>query len=210
MDKREPSVTRLRYVSAVRKEEVAIRKLLLHFPFPSFQSMKAVNCKTYSTFREAAIARGLYAEGEEFHVTMDSCIKEHCTPEDMRKLLVMMFQEGANPLLLYNAFRDFLSSDIQKPDPEQRNQELLQRLLSISDRHGGKLLRNFPGFPVPKSMKARTEALQLETYIRGLQQKECAEEIRQQYCSLKTQQKAVVDEVLQVLRKKRSFASSGE
>ena len=64
--KREPCVTGLKFVSALRKEEVAIRKLLLHFPFPSFESMKIVNGKAFSTFREAAIARSLYAEGEEF------------------------------------------------------------------------------------------------------------------------------------------------
>ena len=141
---------------------------------------------------------------------MSSCVKEHCTPEHMRRMLVMMFQEGANPLALYTSFRDFLSSDIEAGDCEERHHELLRRLLSISDKHGGKLLRNFPNFPVPESLQNTTEAIQLENHVQTLQEKGNAERVQEEYYRLKGQQKAVVDEIIEVLKEKYASAISGD
>ncbi len=206
----EEIVMRVRWISPGRSEDFALRKMLREVPCLSFADTRTVAGIEYATFREAAVARGLYADGDEFHLAMQQAIAVQHTQEELRRLLVMCFQEGANPFALYVQFKAPMMEDIQHGDEAQRVEELQIRLHRISQRHGGKLLMDFPRFPVPTVVENATEAGTLSLSISALQSnRQRRARIEQKYGQLGPQQRAFVNEVLQHMRNRRSSSPGG-
>jgi PIF1-like helicase/Helitron helicase-like domain at N-terminus len=158
-------VARILWAPPAAHEQFALRRILLHAPISSFTEGRTWQGIEYSTFREAALARGLFAEGGEFATAMQEAVQSYATPHELRMMLFMCFLGGANPTILLNQFRAQLYADIVAPNPEAALHELLIRLHALSERHGGQLLRNFPGFPVPQDLFSQSEFEQANTEV---------------------------------------------
>jgi hypothetical protein len=72
-------------------------------------------------------------------------------------MLAVSFLAGANPTTLLNQFHQHMSVDINSTNAEAGNAELLSRVHALSESHGGQLLRNFQGFPVPPGLFVESE-----------------------------------------------------
>ena len=64
-----PVVARFRYVPPSKVELFALRLLLLNIPSTSFEDARTIDAVEHPTFRSAAIAAGLYIDGNEYYTT---------------------------------------------------------------------------------------------------------------------------------------------
>ena len=103
---------------------------------------------------------------------MSQAVEVMHTPEELRRLLIICYQEGANPLALCEQFQNAMMEDILDGTEAERTEQLLVRLHHISERHGGKLLRDFPGFPIPAALMHTSEAQCLDERVACLQASE--------------------------------------
>ena len=85
VERNEPDrvVYRIRSVSPANVELFALRLLLMNRPFKSFSDAKDVGSRSYSTYRDAAAARGLFISGDEYERAFDEARENHCTPGEM-------------------------------------------------------------------------------------------------------------------------------
>ena len=82
-------IVRMNMISIIAGEKWYIRQLLLHYPAISFEDLRTVNKVTYSTFQQAAIARGIVRDKNECM----TCFREaliDTTPPKLRTLLVTL------------------------------------------------------------------------------------------------------------------------
>ena len=78
-----------------------------------FKALRTVESVTYSSFREAAIAAGLFVDDKEWEYAIQEAVG-HASPKSLRLLLatVIAFGRPQNPAALYNRFRDDLLEDL--------------------------------------------------------------------------------------------------
>ncbi len=202
-------VARVLWIRPGRTEDFALTNILIEVPCLSYLDARTVGSTVYLTFREA-VARGLYRHGQEFELAMAHAIEIQSTQEELRRHLVMYYQEEANKFALFEQLKGAMMADIPEGTESARSDELLKRLHRISERHGEKLLRDFDEFQVPSSLEYRTEAQSLG-YIACLQQDaQRCDVINEKYPQLGSQQRAFADEMLQHMRNRRNSAPIGD
>ena len=86
-------VTRVRIVAPGETELFSLRLLLMDSPVYSFENAKVVGTHSYGTYKEAVVARGLYANGDEFQKAFDEALRYHRTPGELRCMLTSMYQQ---------------------------------------------------------------------------------------------------------------------
>ena len=138
----DPIVTRVRTVAPGETELFSLRILLMDSPFSFFENAKVVGTHSYRTYKEAAVTRGLYANGDEFQKAFDEAVRYHSTPEELRCMLTSMYQQGGDPGEAMEKHKEYLYSDIREGSQQDKLKVLFKRVLEISDRHGGRLLRD--------------------------------------------------------------------
>ena len=106
-------ITRIYAVNPVEIERYFLRCLLNHVCGPtSFESLRTYNNRIHSTFRAAAIARGLFHDDSEW----DQCLNEasnHCMPKQIRHIFSMILTHG-NPVqtkTLFEKYQTCMSED---------------------------------------------------------------------------------------------------
>ena len=125
-----PIVSRMHYVNYAETERYYLRLLLLNkIGATSFDDLKTINKKEpCKTFKEAVTELGLLEDDTEFH----HCLEEACeiitNCFHLRKLFatILNLNEVLDPLKLWTAFKDQLTSDIKykyyKSHPEYTEQ----------------------------------------------------------------------------------------
>ena len=68
----------------------------------------------------AAVAMGLYIDGDEFDKAFDEAVTMHATPGELRFMLVTMYKQGGDPEKMINNHRGVLISDITVGAVEER------------------------------------------------------------------------------------------
>jgi len=195
------TVARIRFVPPSNSELFSLRIILLHKAVSSYSDAKTVEGHLHRSFRDAAVAMGLYADGNEFEKSFDEAVRMHCTPSSMRFQLVTLYQQGADPERMYNKHKNFLMSDISRSSPEAKERELVSRLFSISDQHGGKLLREIPYFRHKLPSNSRTSEFERARQdVETLSSPSSRKTINNRYNSLNSQQKRVFDSILGTVR----------
>ena len=193
-------VTRIRSVSPTKPELFSLRLLLMDTPFSSFDEAKVHGSTNYETYREAAVARGLYAEGDEFQKAFDEAVRYQSTPGELRCMLVTMYQQGGDPRHAMNKHKSYLMSDIREGSDAHKLRELFRRVIQISDRHGGKLLREhnyFAQTAQEMGIASRTEVEREQNRIedRNDSSERSSATLRERYDSLKPGQKEAFDTI---------------
>ena len=115
--------------TAKNSELYYLRSLLTRVPGPSgFEALRTYNGVVYPTFQEACRARGLLQDDQEWF----NCLHEACSAiSNIRKLrelfvIILFYNNPANPLLLWNTFKEHLSDDFRyrRVQWEERNAEM--------------------------------------------------------------------------------------
>ncbi|KAL6580606.1 hypothetical protein OROMI_008630 [Orobanche minor] len=113
---RRPNVGRLVTVNPLEGERYYLRVLLNHVRAPtSFQFLRTFNNVVYETFRDAALARGLLQLDSDIHDTLEGACG-YQMPYVLRRLFatILIHNSPADPKILWEEFRDYLSDDFQK------------------------------------------------------------------------------------------------
>ncbi|GAV09105.1 hypothetical protein RvY_18702 [Ramazzottius varieornatus] len=92
-------------------EVYLLRMLLDHRAARSYDDLRTVDNIYYSSFAGAAIAMGLVVRNGEADLCMEEAIKGLRSPAQLRSLFVLLINEGAHAVDLYNKFVRTLASD---------------------------------------------------------------------------------------------------
>ena len=106
--KRKRSFCAIKFVKLTDHELFALRLLLQEIPAHSFDELRA----GFATFWEAAKDLGLVENGQEFQTIMAEAIAIHRPPSDLRVLVVMLYEQGADFEKLISAFSTELEADL--------------------------------------------------------------------------------------------------
>ena len=107
-------IGRIHSTTPADQERFFLRLLLLKHRGPtSYEDVRTVDSVTYPSFREAAIAAGLFVDDKEWEYAIEEAVG-HASPKSLRLLLatVIAFGRPQNPAALYNRFRDDLLEDL--------------------------------------------------------------------------------------------------
>jgi hypothetical protein len=127
-----PTIGRIEYVSPSQPELYYLRVLLAQVKgATSFHDLLTTNKGTaqevvHGSFKDACVARGLLERDDEWHDCMEEA-KSCASPRQIRALFatILAFNSVANPLELWNTFRDAMAEDFlydlrrQLQDPER-------------------------------------------------------------------------------------------
>ena len=176
-------------------------------PFSSFENAKVVGTHSYGTYKEAAMARGLYANGDEFQKTFDEAVRYHSTPGELRCMLTSMYQQGGDPGEAMEKHKEYLYSDIREGSQQDKLKVLFKRVLEISDRHGGRLLRDHHYFRQAAQEIGLACRSEIHREIRRLTDRNrsssrSSENLRERYMSLKPGQKEVFDTIYRAVHQR--------
>jgi hypothetical protein len=161
---------RVHGVGPAEQERYYLYLLLLHRRgATSWDDLKTVEGNVLDTFRAAAEAAGLIDTDENFELTLQAAADEKM-PEQLRKFFshLLLTCAVAEPLQLWNRFRDDLSEDfLHRIQNQAAAEELsLKNIQSILE-HAGKRLRDF-GLPEPQGYSDdmfRTKEVRRETAV---------------------------------------------
>ena len=104
--------TRIRTVPPSKVELFASRLIILHRPVTSFEDSKKWEVRRYPTYRESALAMGLYEDGHDFDKGFTEAVRIYAAPADLRRMVVMLYPQGGNPKRMIEKHSDILISDI--------------------------------------------------------------------------------------------------
>ena len=108
-----PTLCRIHTVHPTRSERYSLRLLLLHVRSPaSFADVRTYLGVVYDTFKEAAVARGLYTDDQAWIATLEEGMNHHM-PQQFRNLFVsILFHcNPADEYGLWLRFRKALAED---------------------------------------------------------------------------------------------------
>ena len=97
-------------VSPNNHELFAIKLLLQEISARSFDEVK----EKFPPFWEAAAERGMVENGQEFLTIMEETIKIHRPSSEVRNLMIILYETGADFKFLFNEFRSYLEQDLIK------------------------------------------------------------------------------------------------
>ena len=112
-DHTHPYITRIHSVLPSQGELFYLRTILQHQPRRSFQDTRTVENILYSTFQEAAVALGMFANEKEAEYALNEAIRELRTPRQLRLLFVLLLVNDCvtTPLHLWEVFQRSFSQD---------------------------------------------------------------------------------------------------
>lgn len=99
--------------SPTQHELFCLRLLLINFPARSFDDLLQFNGLSFSTFADAACARGLIDNEKEFFDCMDEAIQSYRPSKDLRWLFCNLIRSRADCSVLYNKYFEKLNEDIK-------------------------------------------------------------------------------------------------
>lgn len=104
---------RLQPVRPSEGEIFYLRTILQHCPALSFENACTIGGEIYSTFQEAAIAMGLFADNNEAELAMQEAIITLKTPRQLRLLFVHLLVNDCvtAPLTLWNTYSSTMAMD---------------------------------------------------------------------------------------------------
>ncbi|XP_046393620.1 uncharacterized protein LOC124161349 [Ischnura elegans] len=102
------SVARLRWLSPTLGELFFLRMLLARFPCRSYEELRTVDAVTYGSFQEAAMARGLLDELDEYGHALEEAASFK-TGRALRQLFFAVIMFGAPAAVLWERFKGPLS-----------------------------------------------------------------------------------------------------
>lgn len=154
-----PSVARLDSAKITEGEQFYLRLLLNHCIAPSFEALRSFNDTIYSTFREAAFARGLLHDDAHISETLDEA-RVTASGAQLRELFseILAFNPPAQPLLLWNKFLTFFCDDCdyllrQQASstmiPTQIQNEMYALYLLSKELHGIGITMEETALPIP-------------------------------------------------------------
>lgn len=126
-------VARMYSVNPSEGERYYLRLLLCHVKGPtSFQCLKTVNEIEYQTFKEAAIARGLLEDDQEYLNCMNEATLS-ASPNQLRFLFatIIHYCTPRDPEQLWYAFRESMSEDSSIIDDQQKERETITKINEI-------------------------------------------------------------------------------
>ena len=127
------AIGRIRFASPSNVELFALRLILLHKPASSFEDARTFDGELYSTYRMAAVAMGLYIDGDEFDKAFDEAVTMHATPGELRFMVVTLYQQGGDPEKIINNHGDVVGSRAA-----QQHRPILGKPVVTSPDRGGR------------------------------------------------------------------------
>lgn len=120
----------------------SLRLLLLNPLINSVSNGSAWEGRVYSTFHKIAVAKALYRNGygcwKEFG--RDSLNAQHsCVCRIAGWMLFSLYKADGSSTAMFKKHRAYLSSRINKMETQKNHNELMRRLIQVSDCHGGLL-----------------------------------------------------------------------
>ncbi len=151
----EDAVARIHWISPANTELYYLRMLLSRFPANGYEDLLSYNGERYSTFQEAAKARGLVDDENEY----SDAIREASTFQTghgLRQLLVCLItSSGAPAKVLWDEFKELFAEDLI--DSMQDKDKAINAALNCIDRklqmHG----KNLEEVGLPKAIDDSTE-----------------------------------------------------
>ena len=113
-----PVVGRIRYVSPSNVELFAFRLLVLISSPRSFEEALQWDGKPYLSFQEAAIAAGLYVDGNEVFTAFDEAVRICMTPDELRRMVVTLYMQAADSQRIFERHEEALYANIMLQTPE--------------------------------------------------------------------------------------------
>lgn len=107
---------------------------------------------------------------------------------------------------MFERHESYMASDINEASTERKRRELFRRLIEISDRHGGRLLREhrfFAGHAFMRQSNSGTEMQRARNAMREMRSTENRAIVGQRYERLNSDQKRVFDTVMTALYARR-------
>jgi hypothetical protein len=158
IDKAHDIITRLYFVNPKERERYCLRVLLLHAKGATgFEDLRTVDGHVFRTFRDAAIARGLMENDEEWYGCLQEATMSHIAPSLRQLFAMILFHCGpSQPLRLWTRFALDLSEDylyylqLEHGDHNDHDQRAQRRALSDIDKilkGVGSSLSAFPELP---------------------------------------------------------------
>ena len=139
-------VARIRTAPPSKVELFALRLIIMHRPVSTFEDAKKWEARRYPTYRESAVAMGLYEDGDEFEKAFDEAVRIYATPAELRSMIVTFYQQGGNLKRMIEKHGDILISDITSRSTSEKKMEIMTRIIEVSDGHGGRLFRELSFF----------------------------------------------------------------
>ncbi|CAB0007903.1 unnamed protein product, partial [Nesidiocoris tenuis] len=149
-------VARLHFISPSLGEVYFLRLLLLNFPADSYESLRTVGDTVFSTFQQAAVARGLVeVENEHVRSMNDAITIFNKSGKRLRQFYFVLISNGAPARILWSQFRlqlmdDFLRAEAEATPPvdvvESAERNALIHLATMLRSHGGRTLTDY-GLP---------------------------------------------------------------
>ena len=97
----------------------------MHRPVSSFEDAKKWEARRYPTYRESAVAMGLYEDGDEFEKAFDEAVRIYATPAELRRMVVTLYQQSGNPKRMIEKHGDILISDITSGSTSEKKMEMM-------------------------------------------------------------------------------------
>ena len=112
-DRSHPYITRIHSVPPSQGELFYLRTILQHQPQHLYEDARTVQNIIFSTFWEAAIALGIFANEKEAEYALNEAVHELRTPRQLRLLFVLLLVNDcvATPLRLWELFHISFSWD---------------------------------------------------------------------------------------------------
>ena len=110
--KRKRTFCAIKLIKPDKQELFALRLLLQEFPARSFDELR----RGFSSFYEAAVDVGLIGNDAEYEQCMNEAIQMHRPPSDLRFLMMMFYEAGADLQRLIHLYQDELQKDLIDQD----------------------------------------------------------------------------------------------
>ena len=124
-----PVVARNRYVPPSNVELFAFRLIMLNSNPTSFEDSKTFSGELRDSFRDKAVLARLYINGSEYYTAFEEALRIQCTAQELRIMLVTLFQHGRDPKILIEIHETALTADIiQFNTAEEKNKEIMKRV----------------------------------------------------------------------------------
>ncbi len=106
----EDAIARMHWISPAKTELFYLRMLLSRFPANSYSDLLFYNGQEFSTFQEAAKARGLVDDENEYKEAINEA-STFQTGNGLRQLLVCLIVSGAPAKVLWDDFKELFAED---------------------------------------------------------------------------------------------------
>lgn len=199
-------VARIRSGSASSIDLFSLRLLVMTHGLSSYEDARDFNGQPYGTYRKMANSSRLLTDGPEFDISFQEAAEINSTSAQLRRLVVTLYQEGADPEKIAMEEWEVLCSDMCKGDEQQLKQEMYRSVAEISDRHGRRLLQDHIFFAhyIQQDCTALTETIH-STTTRDACVSQNTSKLHSRYVNLKSGQRKVIETDIDALRQRKEL-----